>query len=485
MSAIAVARLASATAGVRRAGFSNCMRIPSSSRLVLPNLIRLYASKSYPPHTVIDMPALSPTMTMGNVGKWQKSIGDSLAPGDILVEIETDKAQMDFEFQDDGFLAKILVEEGAKEVPVGKPIGVYVSNEDDVAAFADFSLGDSPASAPAAPAASVPAEEPATTAAAAPASSPAPSSASAASSVVSPAGRIFASPIAKSIALEQGIPLKDIKGSGPGGRIIKRDVENWKPAQAPSPAASSAVSSQAPAPSAPVSASYTDIPITSMRKTIASRLTQSVLTSPHYYVSTTLTVSKLLKLRESLNSTADGRYKLSVNDILVKAMALASLQVPAANSAWIEAEGVIRQYSVVDVSVAVSTPTGLITPIVKSAHAKGLAAISAEVKDLGKRARDGKLKPEEYSGGTITISNMGMNPAVSSFTSIINPPQSAILAVGTVERRAVEDEDGGIKFESVMTVTASFDHRVVDGATGGEWIKAFKRIIENPLELLL
>ncbi|KAK9433722.1 2-oxoacid dehydrogenases acyltransferase-domain-containing protein [Lipomyces doorenjongii] len=479
MSATIVARLASATA-VRRAA-NACVRSssPLHQRLVLPNLIRLYASKSYPPHTIIDMPALSPTMTQGNVGKWAKAVGDALGPGEILVEIETDKAQMDFEFQDDGYLAKILLEEGAKDVPVGKPIGVYVPNEEDVGAFADYTLdeaitehGGKPASAPepepsAAPAAAAASSTPKAAPAAEPADEPeAPT-----------VKRILASPIAKTIALEKGIPLKDIKGSGPGGRIVKADVEAYKPP------ATKAVPTAAPLTQA--AATFDDIPISSMRKTIASRLTSSVQTSPHYFVSSTVIVSKLLKLREALNSTADGRYRLSVNDFLVKAMALASLQVPIANSAWLEAEGVIRQYSVVDVSVAVSTPNGLITPIVKNAHAKGLAAISKEVKDLGKRARDGKLKPEEYSGGTVTISNMGMNSAVTSFTSIINPPQSTILAVGTTERKAVEDVDGGIKFEDVITVTGSFDHRVVDGAVGGEWIKAFKRIIENPLELLL
>ncbi|KAK9475471.1 2-oxoacid dehydrogenases acyltransferase-domain-containing protein [Dipodascopsis tothii] len=440
----------------------------SIQRLVLPNLARLYASKSYPPHTVIDMPALSPTMTQGNVGKWQKAVGDSLAPGDILVEIETDKAQMDFEFQDEGYLAKVLIEEGGKDIPVGKPIGVFVENEADIPAFADFTVDAGTTSTPA-PVTEKPAEKPKAADIPKPVAKPA--------STAVPEGprvAILASPVAKKIALEQGIPLKNIKGSGPGGRIIKADVESYKPAPAKAaPAAASTVGS------------FEDIPITSMRKTIASRLSSSVNTSPHYFVSSVVSVSKLLKLREALNSTADGKYRLSVNDFLIKAMALASLQVPTANSAWLESDGVIRQYSVVDVSVAVSTPTGLITPIVKNAHAKGLATISSEVKALGKKARDGKLKPEEYTGGTITISNMGMNNAVTSFTSIINPPQSTILAIGTTERRAVEDLDGGIKFEDTITVTGSFDHRVVDGAVGGEWIKAFKKIIENPLELLL
>ncbi|KAK9478049.1 2-oxoacid dehydrogenases acyltransferase-domain-containing protein [Lipomyces japonicus] len=471
-----IARLAS-VASVRRVAPA-CIRAaaPHSQRLALPNLIRLYASKSYPKHTIIDMPALSPTMTQGNVGKWQKAIGESLAPGEILVEIETDKAQMDYEFQDDGFLAKILLEEGAKDIPVGKPIGVYVTEEEDVAAFADFTIDDAiteEGGKPAAAAESAAAEKASEKASSAQAAAPA---AVVDEPELPPADRILASPIAKKIALEQGIPLKNIKGSGPGGRIIKADVEAYKP-PVEKPAAASAPASAA--------ASFVDIPLTSMRKTIASRLASSVQTSPHYFVTATLNVSKLLKLRESLNSTADGRYKLSVNDLLIKALALASLRVPQANSAWLEAEGVIRQYSNVDVSVAVSTPTGLITPIVKNAHARGLAAISTEIKDLGKRAREGKLKPEEYSGGTITISNLGMNPAVTAFTSIINPPQSAILAVGTTERRAVEDGEGGIRFDDVISVTGSFDHRVIDGAVGGEFIKALKTIVENPLELLL
>ncbi|KAK9448458.1 2-oxoacid dehydrogenases acyltransferase-domain-containing protein [Limtongia smithiae] len=488
MSASAVVRLASAARPLR-AGSALARSSPLSPvRLVLPNFIRLYASKSYPKYTIIDMPALSPTMTQGNVGKWAKNIGDALAPGEVLVEIETDKAQMDYEFQDDGYLAKIFLEEGAKDVPVGKPIGLYVPEKDDVAAFADFSLADAQAAeaggAPAAPAAAEPAAAPAAAPVTAAASTPAPAK-SEEEPLPSP-GRILASPIAKMIALEKGIPLKDIKGSGPGGRIIKADVEAYTPpVVAAAPTAAAPKTAASPAASAPAASTYVDMPLTSMRKTIASRLSASWTGNPHYFVSSTLTVSKLLKLREALNSTAEGRYKLSVNDFLVKAMALASLQVPTANSAYLEAEGVIRQYSVVDVSVAVSTPTGLITPIVRNAHAKGLATISKEIKDLGKRARDGKLKPDEYTGGTITISNMGMNPAVSSFTSIINPPQSSILAIGTVERRAVEDVDGGIKFEDVMTVTGSFDHRVVDGAVGGEWMKALKRVVENPLELML
>lgn len=462
-------------------------------------MARHYAS--FPPHTVIGMPALSPTMTQGNVGAWQKAIGDQLSPGDVLVEIETDKAQMDFEFQEEGFLAKILVEQGSKDVPVGTPIGVYVDDAADVAAFADFSASDAgsaPAAAPAepaAPAAPEPAAAP-TPAAAAP-STPPPAATPAATSSSSDSGRIKASPIAKQIALEKGIPLKDIKGTGPDGRIIKRDVESWTPpaaAAAPAPAAKPSAPAASPAAAAPAASviapgvAYQDIPISQMRKTIATRLQQSKNTAPHYTVSSTMSVSKLLKLRGALNAGAEnGEYRISVNDMLIKAMAVANLKVPTVNTSWLDAEGVLRQYTNVDVSVAVATPTGLITPVIKSANLKGLAAISNEIKALGKKARDGKLLPEEYQGGTVTISNMGMNPAVSHFTAIINPPQSAILAVGTTERRAVEDpsSENGFVFDSVMTVTASFDHRVVDGAVGAEWIKALKKVVENPIELML
>lgn len=423
-------------------------------------------------------------MTQGNVGAWQKAIGDSLAPGDVLVEIETDKAQMDFEFQEEGFLAKILIEAGAKDIPVGKPIGVYVEEEGDVAAFADFTVEDAGAPAAAAPAAPAPPKEEAapkqdTKAAPAPAA-PTPAAPAKSDSTDT---RIKASPIAKLIALEQGIPLKDIKGTGPDGRIIKRDVENYQPPKVAAPAAAA----PAPAAAGAVSAAYEDIPISQMRKTIASRLQASKSTAPHYVISSTVSVSKLLKLRASLNASSDGSYKLSVNDILIKAIGIANTKVPYVNTSWLEAEGVMRQYSDVDVSVAVATPTGLITPVVKAVNKKGLATISNEIKALGKRAREGKLMPEEYQGGTVTISNLGMNSAVSSFTAIINPPQSAILAVGTTERRAIEDpeSEAGIAFEDVMSVTASFDHRVVDGAVGGEWIKALKQVLENPLELLL
>ena len=285
------------------------------------------------------------------------------------------------------------------------------------------------------------------------------------------------SPAVKKLALEKGVPLGSIKGSGRGGVVTKEDVENYKPAAGAS---------------APAAATYQDIEATSMRKVIASRLTESMQQNPHYFVASNISVSKLLKLREALNASSEGAYKLSVNDLLVKALAVAARKVPAANSSWREIDGkvIIRQHNVVDVSVAVSTPVGLMTPIVKNVNGLGLQSISSQIKDLGKRARDGKLKPEEYQGGSITISNMGMNAAVERFTAVINPPQACIVAIGTTKKVAVpgelsEDGTPSVEWDDQIVITGSFDHKVVDGAVGGEFMKELKKAIENPLELLL
>lgn len=442
-------------------------------------MARFYSSK-FPAHTLIKMPALSPTMTQGNIASWSKSVGDELAPGEAIAEIETDKAAMDFEFQEEGYLAKILVNAGTQDIPVGKPIAVYVEDSSDVPAFESFSAADAgiegeDASAKAEPVTEEPSKEmPKKEGSSFSTSSSASVSTQSSSKSKLPEGRFFASPLAKTIALEKGISLKNIKGSGPKGRIVAKDLESYK---APKAAASAA----------PAVATFEDIPITGMRKTIATRLLQSTQQAPAYIVQSHMNVSKLLKLRQSLNATAEDRYKLSVNDLLVKAIALASLRVPEANSAWLGDQGVIRQYSVVDVSVAVATPSGLITPIVKNAHSKGLQAISHEIKDLGKRAKAGKLAPEEYQGGTICISNLGMNPAVNAFTSIINPPQSTIVAIGTVEKKAIPSSvnEQGFIFEDFITVTGTFDHRTIDGAKGGDWIRELKKVVENPLEFLL
>ncbi|KKA26156.1 hypothetical protein TD95_003602 [Thielaviopsis punctulata] len=429
--------------------------------------VRYYAS--YPPHSIIKMPALSPTMTAGGIGAWSKKPGDSIEPGEVLVEIETDKAQMDFEFQEEGVIAKLLVETGTKDLPVGKPIAVLVDSASDVGAFANFTAADA-GGAEAAPAPAADASS-----AAAPAT---PAFTSAVAETPASSGRLqtalereaninFA---AKRLAIESGVDVSQIKGTGPNGLITVEDV---KKAQA--------------APAAAAAAAFVDTPVSGMRKAIASRLLESTNTNPAFYVTSSLSVSKLLKLRAALNASAEGKYKLSVNDFLVKAIAIASKKVPAVNSAWLGDS--IREYSNVDVSVAVSTPTGLITPIVTGVEARGLESISSTVKELAKRARDGKLKPEEYQGGTICISNLGMNPAIDQFTSIINPPQAAIVAIGTTKKVAVpiENEDGttGVEWDEQIKITATFDHKVVDGAVGAEWVKALKKVVENPLELLL
>ncbi|KAI1775830.1 Dihydrolipoyllysine-residue acetyltransferase [Hypoxylon cercidicola] len=432
-------------------------------------LARYYAS--FPPHTIVKMPALSPTMTAGNIGAWQKKAGDTIAPGDVLVEIETDKAQMDFEFQEEGVIAKILKDGGEKDVPVGNPIAVLVEEGTDVSAFESFSLADAGGDA-AAPGGKEEKKDAPSDASSAPAPEPAqePEQYSSQGKLETALDREpNITPAAKRLAREKGVVISSLKGSGPGGKITEDDVK--KAMSTGGPSASSAVS-------------YEDTPLSNMRKTIAKRLQESVRENPHFFVSSSISVSKLLKLRQALNGSAEGKYKLSVNDFLIKAMAVASKKVPAANSAW-QGDS-IRQYNAVDVSVAVATPNGLITPIVTGVEARGLESISNKVKELAKKARENKLKPEEYQGGTISISNMGMNAAVDNFTAVINPPQAAILAVGTTKKVAIPvGEDGAVEWDDQITVTGSFDHKVVDGAVGAEWIKEFKKVVENPLELLL
>jgi len=362
----------------------------------------------------------------------------------------------------------------------------------DVSAFESFSIedagGDAKASAPAKEGDASEASEPPSSdsATAPPANEAAPTAIESDSSgkrlELSIDRQPSVSPAVKKLALEKGVPLSAIKGSGPGGKVTKEDVEKYQPTGA-APAAAGA---------ATPAATYEDTPATSMRKVIASRLTQSMQQNPHYFVASNISVSKLLKLREALNTSSKGEYKLSVNDFLVKALAVAARKVPAANSSWREEGGqvVIRQHNAVDVSVAVATPVGLMTPIVKNVNGLGLQSISSQIKDLGKRARDGKLKPEEYQGGTITISNMGMNPAVERFTAVINPPQACIVAIGTTQKVPVpgelsEDGTPSVEWDDQIVITGSFDHKVVDGAVGGEFMKELKKAIENPLELLL
>ncbi|XP_077403461.1 dihydrolipoyllysine-residue acetyltransferase component of pyruvate dehydrogenase complex, mitochondrial [Vanacampus margaritifer] len=433
---------------------------------------------SYPTHLKITLPALSPTMTMGTVQRWEKKVGEKLGEGDLLAEIETDKATIGFEVQEEGYLAKIMVSEGTRDVPLGTPLCIIVEKESDIAAFKDYvETGVAeistppPAPAPAAvPVASPPTQAPA------PASNAAPRK-----------GRVFASPLAKKLAAEKGFDLAQITGSGPDGRITRKDIDTFVPAKA-APAAAAPTAGPAVAAPAAVSAApagtFTDIPISSIRKVIAQRLMQSKQTIPHYYLSVDVNMDRVLELRKELNEEVKAQnIKLSVNDFLIKASALACLKVPECNSSWMET--VIRQNHVVDVSVAVSTANGLITPIVFNAHAKGLAGISGDVAALAAKARDGKLQPHEFQGGTFTISNLGMF-GIKNFSAIINPPQSCILAVGGSEKRLMPaDNERGFDVASMMSVTLSCDHRVVDGAVGAQWLAEFRKFLEKPVTMLL
>ncbi|PKU43765.1 hypothetical protein llap_5925 [Limosa lapponica baueri] len=406
------------------------------------------------PDVYVTLPALSPTMTMGTVQRWEKKVGEKLSEGDLLAEIETDKATIGFEVQEEGYLAKILVPEGTRDVPLGTALCIIVEKESDIPAFADYqdtAVTDMKAQAPppsppvvASPAAAPPPQPAVPSTPAVPTAGPPPRK-----------GRILVSPLAKKLAAEKGIDLAQVKGTGPDGRITKKDVESFVPPKV-----------------APV---------------IAQRLMQSKQTIPHYYLSVDVNMGEVLVLRKELNQhlgrEVSDNIKLSVNDFIIKASALACLKVPEANSSWMDT--VIRQNHVVDVSVAVSTPAGLITPIVFNAHIKGLASISKDVVSLATKAREGKLQPHEFQGGTFTISNLGMY-GIKNFSAIINPPQACILAVGSSEKRLVPaDNEKGFDVASMMSVTLSCDHRVVDGAVGAQWLAEFKNFLEKPVTMLL
>ncbi|KAF7799025.1 hypothetical protein EIP86_010255 [Pleurotus ostreatoroseus] len=425
------------------------------------------------------MPAMSPTMTEGGIASWKLKEGESFSAGDVLLEIETDKATIDVEAQEDGILAKIIAADGTKGVSVGAPIAIVGEQGDDLSdanKIAEEAAADKGSSKPAeaeskAPEPPKPEE-----------SKPAPSESKSETRAELPQGdRIFASPIAKKIALERGIPLSKVKGTGPEGRIIREDVEKYQPAAASAPAAAPYTASAEP------STDYVDLPLSNMRRVIGQRLSQAKQELPHYYLTSDINMDKVLKLREVFNKTLgekDKAAKLSVNDFIVKATACALADVPEANSAWFGEY--IRQYTKADISIAVATPNGLITPIVKDVGAKGLASISSQSKALAKKARDGKLQPQEYQGGTFTISNLGMF-GINHFTAIINPPQACILAVGATQATLVPapEEEKGFKVAQIMKVTLSSDHRVVDGAVGARWLAAFKGYLENPLTFML
>jgi pyruvate dehydrogenase E2 component (dihydrolipoamide acetyltransferase) len=434
--------------------------------------------------TNILMPALSPTMTEGTLARWLKKEGEAVKAGDVIAEIETDKATMEFEAVDEGVLGKILVQDGTEGVKVNDPIGILVEEGEAVPS------GDAPKAAPKQEA--TPESKP--TAPEQPKAAPAQESKPAPAAQAS-GDRVFASPLAKRMAQQAGIDLSGIKGSGPNGRIVKADVEGAssapKPAaqpQAAAPAAQPQAAAPAPAPKAPapaITAPHTAVPNSSMRKVIARRLSESKSTVPHFYVTMDIEIDALLKLRADLNSRAPkdgpGAFKLSVNDLVIKAVARVLRQYPNVNASW--TDDAIIQYHDVDISIAVSIPDGLITPIIRKADQKGLAAISGEMKDLAARAKSGKLKPEEFQGGGFSISNMGMF-GVKDFAAIINPPQAGILAVSAGEQRPVV-KDGALAIATVMTCTLSVDHRVVDGALAAEFIAAFKKVVEDPLSLML
>lgn len=405
------------------------------------------------------MPALSPTMTEGNLVKWHKKEGDMVASGEILAEIETDKATMEVEAVDGGKLARILVAEGAQDVKVNTLIALLLEEDEDGSALEAFSAAATPAPAPAAPETAATS----TQAASVPASAP---------EGTSSGSRILASPLAKRLASQKGLDLATLSGSGPHGRIIKVDVEN----------ARFAAPKSAPQGMDALFPAYEEKQLSNMRKVIAKRLTEAKQTIPHFYLTVDVALDKLLALRADVNETLDKESRISVNDFVIKAMGRALMLVPEANASFMGDS--IRFYERADISVAVAIEGGLVTPIIRGANEKSLADISLEMKDLATRARAGKLRPEEFQGGTFSLSNLGMF-GVKEFGAVINPPQGGILAVGAGEKRPVVGLDGQIQAATLMSCTLSVDHRALDGAVGAAFLDAFKKTIESPLLTLL
>ncbi|MSO68911.1 MAG: pyruvate dehydrogenase complex dihydrolipoamide acetyltransferase [Alphaproteobacteria bacterium] len=424
------------------------------------------------------MPALSPTMTEGNIAKWHKKEGDKIKSGDVLAEIETDKATMEVEAVDEGVLGRIVVPDGTQGVKVNTVIAVILEDGENASVLAKMDLGGA-ALAPAAPAAPMaPANVAAPQAPAPQMSAPAPAA---------PQGRVFASPLARRMAEQSGVDLNALRGTGPHGRVVKADIEMALSSGAPARAAAAAPMAApsymaAPLPPGQPGAAYEDVPASNMRRVVAQRLQESKQQVPHFYLTIDCEIDALLKLRADLNARSDA-YKLSVNDFVVRASALALRKLPKVNASWLGTA--IRYYKTVDISVAVAVEDGLITPIIRNADQKGLVALSEEMKGLAARAREKpmKLQPHEYQGGTFSISNLGMY-GIKQFEAIINPPQACILAVGAGEQRATV-KDGALAIATVMSCTLSVDHRVVDGAAGAEFLKVFKGLIDDPLTMLL
>ncbi len=420
------------------------------------------------------MPALSPTMEEGTLAKWHVKEGDEVKSGDIIAEIETDKATMEVEAVDEGRIGKLLVAEGTEGVAVNKPIAILLEegeNASDVKALEKAKAPEKPKAAETKPAPDAPKAE------------------ARKEQILKPApangmgSRIFASPLARRIAEQKGIDLSSVQGSGPRGRIVKADVESAKPG-----ARKTAAPSGLPAPTSAIDArafyvegTYEEIPLDGMRKTIARRLTQSMQEIPHFYLTVDCELDELLATRKKLNAEASEGAKLSVNDFLIRAAALALVKVPMANVSF--AGNALLKHDHADIGIAVALDGGLITPIIRAAETKGLAEISAEAKSLAERARNKKLKPNEFEGGSFSISNLGMF-GIKHFTAVINPPQAAILAVGKGEERPVV-HDGKLEVATVMTVTMSCDHRAIDGALGAQFLEAFKSFVEYPARMLL
>jgi pyruvate dehydrogenase E2 component (dihydrolipoamide acetyltransferase) len=436
----------------------------------------------------LKMPALSPTMEEGTLAKWLVKEGDAVKSGDILAEIETDKATMEFEAVDEGTVAKILVPEGSEGVKVGAPIAILAGEGEDASAAASAApkADTAPPAPPKAPAPPKPDETP--KAPPAPAAAEAPPAPAAPAPPRAEGERVRASPLARKLAQAQNIDLSTLKGSGPGGRIVRADIDaatGRAPAAGPAPAA--------PAP-APALATHLVMPgvieqaipheavkLSNIRKTIARRLTEAKQQVPHIYLTVDIQLDALLKLRSELNNGLESRgVKLSVNDLLIKALAQALIEVPECNVAF--AGDQMLKYKRADISVAVSIPAGLITPIIVDAGSKSVSAISTEMKELAGLARDGKLQPEQYQGGTASISNMGMF-GIKQFEAVINPPQGMIMAIGAGEKRPYVINDS-LQIATVMSATGSFDHRAIDGADGAKLMQAFKRLVENPLGML-
>merc|ERR1711981_1464479 len=505
----------------------------SSNWIAGRNFVRSYADDSsdkYPEHHIINLPALSPTMEMGTIVSWEKKEGDQVSEGDLLCEIETDKATMGFETPEEGYLAKIILPAGSKDIPIGRLLCIITANEEDVQKFKDCAVveeakkedpvqkkapslgldeGITPKMKPlrqkqvAQPAPSIPATPPPSRIISPPPTQSAAPSASSPVQSYASGDRPFASPAAKKLAAEKSIDLFSIKaGSGMDGMITSRDVESFlasAPVAAPTPIA------PAPTASAPMAspggalppmgapkttggmpalmgAGHSDADITNMRRVIAKLLQSSKLEVPHYYLTVDIEMDAVMQLRANLNSQYEKEgVKLSVNDFIIKATALSCRRVPAVNSAWMDT--FIREHHTCDVSVAVDTGSGLITPIITSAETKGLAEISFTIKELAGRAKEGKLQPHEFQGGSITVSNLGMF-GIPHFTAIINSPQSCILAVGGTKDRVVPTKDGS-KTAKMMSVTLSCDHRVVGGAVGAQWLQHFKKFLEQPTSMLL